>query len=423
MFENFTKTVNAAITTYEIRKKIFFSLFVILVFRLLAAVPVVGIDPDALSQLFDQLGGIGDSLSTVSGGVLESASVIAIGIGPYINASIIIQLLSSVIPKLEELRKEGTSGRRVITMYTRYLAVPMAIMQSFVIYATLRGFGLVEELDVITLTSMVATLTAGAMLIMWLAERMTENGIGNGSSYIIFLGIVAGLPNIVSANLQTSDTFQLAVFTLTMIFLVLSTIYLTQGERRVKIMYSRRVRSTGTQDSYIPIKLTQFGVLPVIFAVSLLSFPQLIAQFLVSRQYSDQITEIGQRVLEIMQNQTLVNVVTFILVVAFSFFYVTVIFNPNEMSENLQKQGAFVPGIRPGKQTASYLRKISFRLTAVGGVFLGVIAVLPSVLLQFGFLSAAIMSGTGLLIVVGVVLDIKRQLESMIVVRSYDRYL
>ncbi len=423
MFENFFKTVNAAITTYEIRKKIFFSLFVILVFRLLAAVPVVGIDPDALSQLFDQLGGIGDSLSTVSGGVLESASVIAIGIGPYINASIIIQLLSSVIPKLEELRKEGTSGRRVITMYTRYLAVPMAIMQSFVIYATLRGFGLVEELDVITLTSMVATLTAGAMLIMWLAERMTENGIGNGSSYIIFLGIVAGLPNIVSANLQTSDTFQLAVFTLTMIFLVLSTIYLTQGERRVKIMYSRRVRSTGTQDSYIPIKLTQFGVLPVIFAVSLLSFPQLIAQFLVSRQYSDQITEIGQRVLEIMQNQTLVNVVTFVLVVAFSFFYVTVIFNPNEMSENLQKQGAFVPGIRPGKQTASYLRKISFRLTAVGGVFLGVIAVLPSVLLQFGFLSAAIMSGTGLLIVVGVVLDIKRQLESMIVVRSYDRYL
>jgi preprotein translocase subunit SecY len=418
----FFEKIQAFWKTKDIRSKILFSIVILIIYRLLAAIPVVGIPADAISQLFAG-SELGDLLSTVSGGVLETASIVAIGLTPYINASIVFQLLGSVIPKLEEMRKEGVEGRRKISMYTRLLTVPLAILQSFVIYSTLRGFGLVDQLDTLTLIAMSATLTGGSIIMMWLSELISEDGLGGGSSYLIFLGIIAGIPGTVRNNLRLMDSLQTTIFVIFTIALVASVVYITQAERRITTQYSRRVRAGGAKDSYIPIKLTQTGVMPVIFAISILSFPQLIAQFLISKEYSEQITNISQSVIDFLSNDVYKNVLTFVLIIAFSFFYLTVVFNTEELAENLQKQGAFIPGIRPGKSTSDYLRKVAFRLTAVGSLFLALIAILPNIFIATGLLTTTIMSGTGLLIVVNTVLEIKREVESMSVVRSYDKYL
>ncbi|WKZ30774.1 MAG: preprotein translocase subunit SecY [Candidatus Dojkabacteria bacterium] len=410
----------------EIRDKIFFSLLVIVVFRALAAVPVVGITADTMAQLSGIIGA-GGTISAVTGGVLETASVIALGVGPYISASIILQLLGTIVPRLEELKKEGSSGRRVISMYTRYLAVPLAIMQAILIYSTLRGYGLMGELELLPLVTMIATLTAGAMLMMWIGELVTESGLGNGSSYIIFLGIVATIPGIFSANLQSADALQMVWFFLIILGMIAVVIFITEGERRLPVTYSRRVRATGNQDSYIPVKLTQFGVMPVIFASYVLALPTAIASFIVSPNrenvVSDRMVDFANQVLEWSNDPWVQVVVTFVLVILFCFFYVTIVFNTDEYAENLQKQGAFIPGIRPGAQTARYLRMVSFRLTTAGALFLAILAVLPTVLVAGGVLVAAIFTGTGLLIMVNVALDMRRQYNSLVVVRSYEKYI
>lgn len=419
---NLVEKIRALWKTKDIRQKIIFSLIILIVYRILAAVPVVGIPANAITQLFagSELGGL---LSTVSGGVLETASIVAIGLTPYINASIVFQLLGSVIPQLDELRKSGADGRRKISMYTRILTVPLAILQSFVIYSTLRGFGLVEQLETLPLIAMSATLTGGSIIMMWLSELIAEEGVGGGSSYLIFLGIIAGIPGTIRSNFQLMDGLQVTVFVIFTILLVASVVYITQAERRISTQYSRRVRVGGAKDSYIPIKLTQTGVMPVIFAISLLSFPQLIGQFLISKNYSEKITNISQTILDFLSNDLYKNLLTFVLIIAFSFFYLTVVFDTEELAENLQKQGAFIPGIRPGKTTSEYLRKVAFRLTAIGALFLAIIAVLPNILIATGALTTTIVSGTGLLIVVNTVLDMKREVESMSVARSYDKYL
>jgi preprotein translocase subunit SecY len=408
--------------TEEIRKKIIFSFIILVAYRFLAAVPVVGIPADAIQQLFEG-SNFGDMLSTVSGGVLETASIAAIGLSPYINASIIFQLLGSVIPKLEELRNEGPDGRKQISMYTRLLTVPLAIMQSFVIYSTLRGFGLVGELEILQLIVMVATLTAGSILVMWFSELISESGLGGGSSYLIFLGIVAGIPGTLRSNFTLMDPLQKGVFILITLLLIVSVVYVTEAQRKVKVQYSRRVRTGGAMDSYIPIKLVQFGVMPVIFAVSLLSFPQLIGKFILSRDMNDTIIDITTKAMTLIENPYFNNIFTFVLIVAFAFFYLTVVFKTDELAENLQKQGGFIPGIRPGKNTSAYLRKVAFRLASVGAIFLGFISILPNILMSLDLMTATVVTGTGLLIMVNVVLDIRRQVSSMIVARDYDRYL
>jgi preprotein translocase subunit SecY len=422
------ETIQNIWKTKDIRKKILFSIGILIFYRLLAAIPVVGIPADAIVKLFEG-SDLGDLLSTVSGGVLETASIAAIGLTPYINASIVFQLLGSVIPKLEELRKNGAEGRRTISMYTRLLTVPLAILQSFVIYSTLRGFGLIDQLDTLTLITMSAVLTAGSIIMMWLSELISEEGVGGGSSYLIFLGIVAGLPGtFTNGQFKILTTVEVVVSVLLLVVLVASVVFITQAERRITTQYSRRVREGGAKDSYIPIKLTQTGVMPVIFAVSILSFPQLIGQFLISKNYSEQITQFSEEMVELLTNDYFKNGLMFVLIILFSFFYLSVVFNTEELSENLQKQGAFIPGIRPGKNTSEYLRKTAFRLTAVGSIFLAILATLPGLLtpllstyLDFNIIT--FMTGTGLLIVVNTVLDIKRQIESMAVVRSYDKYL
>lgn len=419
---NIKDRIQSIFKTKEIRNKIIFSLLILLIYRVLSAVPISGIPAEALVELFKGTQ-FGDILSTVSGGVLESATIVAIGLTPYINASIIFQLLGTVIPKLQELRKEGPEGRRKISMYTRLATVPLAILQSFVIYSTLRGFGLVGTLTTVELVVMAATLTAGAVIMMWMGELISEDGIGGGTSYLIMLGILSGIPGTIRTNFLTMDPLQKVSFVGISVLLIIATIVITQTERRVPIQYSRRVRAGGAMESYIPIKLTQSGVMPVIFAMSLFSFPQLIGKFLVSKDYSENITLWGNKILDMMNNQYFYNISVFILIVAFSFFYLTVVFNTDELAENLQKQGAFIQGIRPGNDTSAYLRKVSFRLAAVGALFLALVSILPNIFINTGFITATVISGTGLLIVVGVVLDMKRQIESMMIVRSYDKYL
>jgi len=413
---------NAIITIFKIedvRKKIIFSFLIMAFFRLLASIPVVGIPVDAIVKLFEG-NEFGDLLSTVSGGVLETASLVAIGLGPYINASIILQLLTSVIPQLEELKQQGTEGRRKISMYTRFLAVPLAILQSFVIFSTLRGFGLIGELTTLQIVVMSSSLTAGAMIMMWFGELVSESGVGGGSSLIIALGIIAGISGSISKNFKLMDNLQKGIFIVITLTLILATVLITQAERRIKIQHSRRVREGGSSQNYIPIKLTQSGVMPVIFATTVFSFPQLIAQFLISKNYSESITSISTKVMETLNSQYVSNIGLFILIVLISFLYLSVVFNTEELSENLQKQGAFIPGIRPGKMTDEYLKKTALRLTAVGSIFLASISILPRILIALGFMSTTVISGTGMLIVVGVMVDIKREVESMMVVRSYN---
>lgn len=419
---NLKEKILSIFRTKEIRNKILFSLLILVVYRVLSAIPVSGIPAEALIQLFEGTQ-LGDVLSTVSGGVLESASLVAIGLTPYINASIIFQLLGTVIPKLEELRKEGPEGRRKISMYTRIATVPLAILQSFVIYSTLRGFGLIDTLSTLELVGMSAALTGGSMVMMWFSELISEQGVGGGSSYLIMLGILSGIPGTVRTNFVTMDNFQKIVFFATALILIVVTIIITQAERRVPIQYSRRVRAGGAMDSYIPIKLTQSGVMPVIFAMSLLSFPQLIAKFLVSKNYSEGVTYWANKVIEWLGNTYIYEAISFVFIIAFALFYLTVVFNTDDLSENLQKQGAFIQGVRPGNNTSDYLRKTALRLNVVGAIFLALVSVLPSFMIHFGLMTASVITGTGLLIVIGVVLDMKRQTESMMVVRRYDKYL
>lgn len=420
--KNIKERIRSIFRTKEIKEKIIFSLLILIFYRVLSAIPVSGIPAEAIVKLFEGTG-FGDILSTVSGGVLETASIVAIGLTPYINASIIFQLLGTVIPQLEELGKEGAEGRRKISMYTRIVTVPLAILQSFVIYSTLRGFGLIETLGTLELVAMSATLTAGSMIMMWFGELVSEDGIGGGSSYLIMLGILSGIPGTLRSNFLTMDSFQKIVFILFSLILIIAVVVITETERQIKIQYSRRVRAGGALESYLPIKLTQSGVMPVIFAMSFLSFPQLIGKFIISKNFNETVTQVTTKVMELLENPYIFNGISFFLIVAFSFFYLTVVFKTEELAENLQKQGAFIQGIRPGENTAKYLRKVSFRLTSVGAIFLATLSILPDIFVRTGLISAAVFSGTGLLIVVGVILDVKRQVESMMTIRSYDKYL
>lgn len=408
--------------TKDIRDKIIFSLFILVVFRLLSSIPVAGIPADAIKSLFEGTS-MGDVLSAVSGGVLETASIVAIGLTPYINASIIFQLLGTVIPALDETRKEGADGRRKISMYTRLLTVPLAILQSFVIYSTLLGFGLITKLGPLELATMVATFTAGSIMMMWFGELISESGLGGGSSYLIMLGILSGIPGTVRSNFVMMDGLQKTLFIVLSLIMIIAVVIVTTAERRVKIQYSRRVRTGGALESYVPIKLTQSGVMPVIFAMAFLSFPQLVGKFLISKNFNPTVTDISQKVIDFLNNPYAKDILTFVLVIAFSFFYLSVVFKTDELAENLQKQGAFIQGIRPGEQTSQYLQKISLRLAAVGAIFLALLSILPDIFVRIGLVSGAVFSGTGLLIVVGVILEVKRQVESMITTRSYDRYL
>lgn len=422
-FEPFVK----AWQTPELRKRILFTAIIFLIFRFFAHIPVPGVDVPQLQALFRSNDFLG-LLNIFSGGTLANFSVMALGLNPYINATIILQLLQMVFPKLEELSKEGEQGRMKINQYARMLTIPLAAVQALGTYALLKNQGIIASLDPITLISFLLTLTAGTILLMWFGELVTEKGIGNGISMLIFAGIVGQLPILFgqTATVITGDQFvNIAAFVAVGLAVIAGIVLINQAVRQVPIVYARRVRGNkmyGGQSTFLPLRINQAGVIPIIFAVSLVLLPSLLGGYL-SQVQNATLSRLGEFLVQLFSpNGIFYNVVYFVLVIGFTYFYTAVIFNPKKISEEIQKHGGFIPGIRPGPSTASYLNYIITRITLAGAVFLGVIAILPSLAQGISNVATLTIGGTGMLIVVSVVLETARQFETMIVTKSYDQY-
>lgn len=400
--------------------------------RVLAAIPIPGVDVGALKQFFasNQLFGL---LDIFSGGGLSNFSIAMLGVGPYITASIILQLLAILIPKLSELQKEGEQGRAKINQYTRILTVPLAILQGFgtvMIFArgsqgSLRVLGLLTPAEWLVI---LLSITAGTLILMWLGELITEYGIGNGISLIIFAGIVARIPTEAARNIRLfNDPSQLptiAGFILLALVVILGVVVMTEATRNVPVSYAKRVRGDklyGGVSTHLPIRVNTAGVIPIIFAISVLLFPGVIANFLVNAR-TEVIADFARKVTALFQNQTFYGIAYFILVVAFTYFYTAVVFNPENISENIQKQGGFIPGLRPGRHTADFLYRVLNRITLAGAVFLGLIAVLPFLMQLVTKTQALTIGGTSLLIVVAVVIETVKQIESQLAMRDYEGF-
>lgn len=412
----------------NIRKKILFTGFIFLVFRIFAQVPVPGVDVESLKRIFaeNQLLSL---LDIFSGGTLANFSVISLGLNPYINASIIIQLLQLVFPKLEELAKEGESGREKINQYTRYLTVPLAVVQAFGIYVLLRNSQIVGTVSPLSLLSLIISIAAGTVLLVWLGELITEYGVGNGISMIIFAGIVGRLPIALFQQISVFDPSQLRniiIFVATALLVVVSIVIVTEATRPIRVQYSRRIsgnQPAGGNSSYIPMRVNQAGVIPIIFAVSLILLPATFARFF-EQSPNTFIANLAQDLQRSFDPGGLTyNALYFFLVVAFTYFYTTVAFNTKQLSEMLMKQGGFIPGIRPGAPTRNYLNYISLRITLFGAIFLGLIAILPSIGQKLTGIQTLLIGGTGLLIVVSVILETTKQIESQLVMSDYDSFL
>lgn len=412
----------------ELRRKIFITALIIVIYRIAAHIPAGGVDIVALKSFFsgNQLLGL---LDIFSGGTLGNFSIISLSLNPYINASIIIQLLTMVFPALEALSKEGEYGRQKINQYTRYLTVPLAIVQSIGMFALLKNQGVILQATPISVLTIIVTMVAGTIFAMWLGELISEYGIGNGISLLIFAGIVARLP---VSLLQTASVVDQQQIINILIFLVLSVaicaciVFVNEGRRQIMIQHARRFtggRETNSAFSYLPLRVNQAGVIPIIFAVSLVMVPSFAGQYLAGLTQPG-LHGIGQWLIANFQMQSITyNVVYFLLVIGFTYFYTAVIFNPNKIAEDIKKSGAFIAGIRPGVATASYLNYVLTRITLVGAIFLGAVAILPSVVSQMTNLSTLAIGGTGILIVVSVVLDTAKQFESKLVERNYETFL
>jgi preprotein translocase subunit SecY len=414
--------------TPQLRRKIVITAIIFIVFRLFAHIPVPGIDRARLSALFasNQFLGL---LDIFSGGTLVNFSIMALGLNPYINASIILQLLQIVFPKLEELSKEGEYGREKINQYTRFLTVPLATIQAIGMFALLKNQGIIKVVDPLILISIIITMTAGTIFVMWLGELITEYGIGNGISLLIFAGIVGRFPVTFTKTISTASAESATsyiMFAGLAVLVIAATVFVNEAVRRVPVQYARRVRGNkvyGGSTSYLPLRVNQAGVIPIIFAVSLVLLPSLIGNFLV--QIKNPIAASFGHILSGIFNPNSIsyNIIYFLLVIGFTYFYTAVTFNPNKIAGEIQKYGGFIPGIRPGAHTSAYLNFILTRITIAGALFLGIIAILPSLARGATGVSTLLVGGTGVLIVVSVVLETVKALEAQLVMRNYDSFL
>ena len=423
MFETFFHKIKLIVTDESLRNKILFILGAFVVFRILATIPIPGVDPIQLELFFENNQFLG-LLNIFSGGGLANLSIVMLGVGPYITASIIMQLLTIMSPALKSMyQEEGEAGRKKFTMYSRLLTLPLAFIQAFGFLILLSRQGIITNLDMFTLIVNVVVVAAGSILLMWVGELITEFGIGNGVSLIIFAGIVASLPTITSQLLFSFDMTQLPLyigFGVAAILVTAAVVIITEAERPVPISYARQVRggsrTGGGVSTYLPLRVNQAGVIPIIFALSILLFPQMILSFLASYpNYAD----VANSILTFLNNPWFYASLYFALVFLFTFFYTAVTFDPQAISANLQKSGAFIPGVRPGAATADYLGTILTRITLVGAVFLGLIAVLPLAMQAVTSQAALGIGGTALLITVSVVLDLVRKTDAQISVREY----
>ncbi len=409
----------------DLRNKVLIVIGLLVAFRLLAAIPIPGIDAASLRQYFNsnQLFGF---LNLFSGGGLDNLSLVMLGVGPYITATIVMQLLTIIFPKFKQLYyEEGAQGRAKFNQYSRLLTIPLAILQSYSFLAILIRQGVMDSPGTIAMITNIAVVTAGTMVTLWLGEIINEQKIGNGISLIILAGIVSGLPKTVQQFFVSYSADQLPTFIgfiIIAVLLVAGVVYLNEGERKIPVTYARRVRGNklfGGSSSYLPLKVNQAGMIPLIFAVSVLLFPQFLAQILGAFGSGIGAT-ISSFINQILANQVFYGCFYFGLVFAFTYFYTTITFNPEEISKNLQRGGGFVPGIRPGENTTKFFSHAVSRLTFFGALFLGLIAVLPILLQPLTGTSALSISGTALLIVVAVALETMRQINSQLTVREYD---
>lgn len=413
----------------EVRNGLLFVLVMMVLFRFTAHIPLPGINLDALHRFF-QANQVLGLLNLFSGGTVRNFAVVALGVAPYITASIILQLLGMIIPQLEEIRKEGEQGQQRINQWTRLLTVPLAILQSFGLLQLLRQSNLqiLTQNNAFHTLTLILTVTAGTVFLMWVGEMISEKKVGNGVSLLILAGILADIPQAIGQLSATYDTSQFMTYLLYVVIALLTVVgvvFITEGQRNIPIQYARQVRSqgamTGGVASRLPLRVNMAGVIPIIFAISLLLFPSVVAQFFVQAR-TPWVASAAQAVSSIIQNQLFYGIAFFLLVVLFTYFYTSVVFHPEQIAENLQKQGGFIPGIRPGKPTAEYVQARISRLNLIGSLFLGGIAILPLIVQGFGGSRTLAIGGTSVLIVVSVVIETVKQVESQLTMRQYDVY-
>jgi preprotein translocase subunit SecY len=419
------RILTGALTVPEIRKKLGITLFLLALYRIGAQIPVPGVSRagvDALQDSAQFQGGALQLLNVFSGGALSQIAIFALGIMPFITASIVLQLLQVVVPALEKLKQEGEIGQQRITQYTRYLTVALALGQSFA-YVTLfrninTGTPLIDDYDAGKLVLIAASLTAGALIVMWLGELITQRGVGNGMSLMIFASIVSGLPNGVSAWWNSGDPVFKVLLPFIILLVIAAVVFVQEGQRRIPIQYAKRVigrRMSGGGQTYLPLKVNMANVIPVIFAASIMSIPPTIAQVITKRQ------DTGIQTLLQPGNWTYIGLEA-VFIILFTYFYTAVTFNPVEQADNLKKYGGFIPGVRPGRPTAEFLDRVLARLTFPGALYLAAVAAIPAILFNQTTQGFAF-GGTSILIVVGVALDTVKQLEAQMMMRNYEGFL
>lgn len=436
----------AALRDPDLRKKIMFTLFMIILYRIGAQIPTPGVDYQRITAQLEQISqdqsSVYSLINLFSGGALLQMAIFGIGIMPYITASIIVQLLTVVIPHFEQLKKEGQSGQTKMTQYTRYLTVALALLQSAGIVAmadrgALLGTNqslLVQGSGIFDVVVMVIVLTAGAILVMWMGELITDRGVGNGMSLMIFAGIAARMPAEGSSILRSGGGLVFALVMVAVLVLIIGVIFIEQGQRRIPVQYAKRMvgrRQYGGSSTYLPLKVNQAGVIPVIFASSLIYVPVLITQIIQSAQTNPSQDNWWQRnVIQYLlaPSSWQYIVLFFAMIIFFSFFYTSVQYDPNEQADNMKKYGGFIPGFRPGRPTAEYLSYVLTRLLTVGSLYLALIAVLPNFMLDLGIgdsqgRSSGMFGGTALLILVSVALTTVKQIESQLMQRNYEGFL
>lgn len=419
------KTIKAVFSDPVLRKRIFFVIGILILTRILATVPIPGVDASNLGSFLENNGFLG-LLNIFAGGGIATFSIVMLGVGPYITASIIMQLMTVLSPRLKEMyQEEGDKGRRRFVQYGRLLTVPFALIQGYALITLLVRQNVIPEVTPSIMVMNLAIVTAGTMLMMWLGEQINERGIGNGVSLIIFAGIVAALPTTIGQFLVTFDPSQIPLIVGLLILslvVIAGIVYVTEAERPIPVTYARQTRlgaSSGIGAStYLPLRLNQAGVVPIIFAVSILLFPQLIGQLLATSS-QDGLQSIARSINNALSNQWIYGSIYFFLVVAFTYFYTAVMFDPEKTADNLQKNGAFIPGFRPGLSTAEHIGYVLARVTLVGAVFLGSVAVLPVIVQGLTGISAIAVGGTSLLIAVSVVLDLIKKIDAQLSMREY----
>ena len=426
------QTLKNAWAMPELRKKILYTLFIILIFRFGSCIPVPFIDTQLLAQYFEQASTNGSMLGYLdmfSGGGLSRATIFAMSITPYINASIILQLLTVAIPALERMVKDGgEEGRKKIASWTRYVGVLLGLLQGLSYYALLRNQGFLSDKGVLAAVTIVMTFTAGTALIMWMGEHITQKGIGNGISIILFAGIVSRGPSLMRTlgNLfqtGTSGIVSAILMIIIGIFIVVFIVFMSNAERRIPVQYAKRVvgrKMYGGQSTHLPIKVNASGVMPIIFASSILALPQTISMF-----WQPEAGTVGAHILNLFSQRSVVYIVLYaLLILAFAYFYASIQFNPIEIANNLKKNGGFIPGFRPGKPTSDFITKALGKVTFVGALFLAVVALLPLIVGAVNSsLSNVALGGTSVIIVVGVALDTVKQMEAQMLMRHHKGFL